>query len=115
MAGEDIERLRQAALKDSGEVGKLADALVAHDRADEAIQACRRGLKARPDDVPLRLALGRALSAAGHLDEAQDVLLEAVSRQKAARESGAGRGPKPAPPPTPLKQLRPLENDTAPS
>src|SRR5439155_1275885 len=86
-------------------VVKLADALVAHDRADEAVQACRRGLAARPDDIPMRLALGRALSAAGHLEEAQAALLDAVSRQKAARDAGPPRGPKPAPAPTPLRPL----------
>ena len=66
MAGEDIERLRQAALKDPAQLVRLADALVANDRAEEAVHACRRGLAKRPDDVALRLALGRALSAAGH-------------------------------------------------
>src|SRR3954470_22210199 len=115
MAGEDIERLRQAALKDPGQLVKLADALVAHDRAEEAVQACRRGLSARPDDIPLRLALGRALSAAGQLEEARAALLDAVSRQKSARDGGtAPRPPKPAPAPTPMPKLKPM-NDTVPS
>ena len=93
MAGDDIERLRQAALKDAGQVVRLADALVANDRAEEAVQACRRGLTLRPDDVPLRLALGRALSAAGRLEEAQAVLLEAVSRQQKLKGAPPSRGP----------------------
>jgi tetratricopeptide (TPR) repeat protein len=104
---EDIERLRQAALKDPAQLVRLADALVANDRAEEAVQACRRGLMSRPDDVPLRLALGRALSAAGQLEEAQEALLEAVSRQQKAKAKGA---PLP-PPPTPLLKLQPM-NDT---
>src|ERR1700748_3752791 len=94
---EDIERLRQAALKDPAQLMKLADALVAHDRADEAVQACRRGLMSRPDDIPLRLALGRALSAAGQLEEAQAALLDAVSRQQKAK-ADSGRVPPAAPP-----------------
>ena len=89
MAGEDIERLRQAALKDPAQTVRLADALVANDRAEEAVHACRSGLHKRPDDIPLRLALGRALSAAGHLEEAQAALLDAVSRQQKAKD---GRG-----------------------
>ena len=77
---EDIERLRQAALRDPAQFVRLADALVAHDRADEAVQACRSGLSKRPDDVPLRLALGRALSATGQLEEAQAVLTQTGAR-----------------------------------
>src|SRR6516164_7107282 len=93
MAAEDIERLRQAALKDPGQYVRLADALVAQDRADEAVQACRKGLSARPDDIPLRLALGRALSAAGHLEEAQAALLDAVSRQQKAKSAAPVSAP----------------------
>ncbi|MGZ3428750.1 MAG: tetratricopeptide repeat protein, partial [Polyangia bacterium] len=114
MAGEDIERLRQVALKDPAQVVRLADALVANDRADEAIQACRRGLNQRPDDIPLRLALGRALSAAGHLEEAQAALLDAVSRQQKQRGASPSRGPAPPPPATPLSRLQPMD-DTSPS
>src|SRR4051812_15845960 len=77
----DLERLRQAAVKDPAALIRLADSLVAAGRADEAVQTCRKGLMSRPDDVQLRLALGRALSAAGELEEAQAVLLDAVSRQ----------------------------------
>jgi tetratricopeptide (TPR) repeat protein len=94
---EDIERLRQAALKDPAQLVRLADALVANDRSEEAVQACRRGLSARPDDIPLRLALGRALSAAGQLEEAQAALLDAVSRQQRAKAE-SGRLPPVAPP-----------------
>jgi predicted Zn-dependent protease len=82
MAGEDIERLRQAALRDPAQLVRFADQLVAAGRSDEAIAACRKGLETRPEDIPLRLALGRALSAAGHLEEAQAALLDAVARQK---------------------------------
>ncbi|HXU69343.1 MAG TPA: tetratricopeptide repeat protein [Polyangia bacterium] len=115
MAGEDIERLRQAALRDPAQVVKLADALVANDRAEEAVQACRTWLGKRPDDVPLRLALGRALSAAGHLEEAQAALLEAVSRQQKARgPAPPSRGPAPPPQPTPLSRLQPMD-DTSPA
>jgi hypothetical protein len=67
----DIETLRQAAASDPSLLPRLADTLVAAGRAEEAVKVCRRGLLARPDDVPLRLALGRALSAAGQLEEAQ--------------------------------------------
>src|SRR4051812_49846266 len=103
MAGEDIERLRQAALKDPAQTVRLADALVANDRAEEAVQACRSGLAKRPDDVPLRLALGRALSAAGHLEEAQAALLEAGARPPEQKAAAAGppRGAAPPPPPHP--------------
>src|SRR5579872_6087751 len=80
----DIERLQKAAARDPAQLIKLADTLVAHGRAEEAVQACERGLSTRPDDVDLRLALGRALSAAGHLEEAQKALLDAVSRQSRA-------------------------------
>jgi predicted Zn-dependent protease len=120
MAGEDIERLRQAALKDPAQLVRLADALVANDRADEAVDACRSGLAKRADDIPLRLALGRALSATGQLEEAQTVLLEAVSRQKqqrgapAAPRGAAPRGPAPRPAATPISRLQPMD-DTAPS
>jgi tetratricopeptide (TPR) repeat protein len=85
MASEDIERLRQAALKDPVQSVKLADALVAQDRADEAVAVCRKALAARTDDIALRLALGRALSAAGRFEEAQAALLDAVSRQQKAK------------------------------
>lgn len=112
MAGEDIERLRQAALKDPAQTVRLADALVANDRAEEAVHACRNGLIKRPDDIPLRLALGRALSAAGHLEEAQAALLEAVSRQQ-KQKAGPSRGPAPPPQPTPISRLQPMD-DTAP-
>lgn len=105
MAAEDIERLRQAALRDPAQLVKLADALVANDRADEAVQACRRALVQRPDDVPLRLALGRALSAAGHLEEAQAALLDAVNRQQRAK-SAAPLPPPPAPPPATAERAR---------
>src|SRR5437879_12070416 len=114
MAGEDIERLRQGALKDPAQMVRLADALEASDRADEAIHACRKGLNQRPDDIPLRLALGRALSAAGHLEEAQAALLDAVSRQQKAKGAGQSRGPAPPPQPTPLSRLQPMD-DTSPS
>jgi tetratricopeptide (TPR) repeat protein len=113
MAGEDIERLRQAAMRDPAQAVKLADALVANDRADEAVLVCRKALQHRPDDVPVRLALGRALSAAGHLEEAQQVLLEAVSRQQKGK-AAAARGPAPAPAPTPISRLQPMD-DTSPS
>jgi tetratricopeptide (TPR) repeat protein len=88
---DDIERVRQAALKDPAQLVRFADLLVASGRSDEAVQACRKGLVQRPDDVPLRLALGRALSAAGHLEEAQAALLDAVARQQRS-----GRSMKPA-------------------
>lgn len=101
---EDIERLRQAALRDPAQAVRLADALVAADRADEAVQACKRALQSRPDDVPLRLALGRALSAAGHLEEAQQALLDAVSRQQKSARSA----PPPPAAPTPLLKLQPV-------
>ncbi|MDB4970100.1 MAG: Tetratricopeptide 2 repeat protein [Myxococcales bacterium] len=114
MAGEDIERLRQAALKDPAQLVKLADALVANDRAEEAVEACRRGLSVRADDIPLRLALGRALSATGQLEEAQAALLDAVSRQKSARDAGPARAAPAPSKPTPLKKLQPV-NDTVPT
>src|SRR5581483_3497027 len=110
----DIERLRKAASTDPAQLVKLADTLVANGRADEAVQACRRGLGARPDDVPLRLALGRALSAAGHLEEAQAALLDAVSRQSRAAQRPADA--RPAAPTTAVRARRedPTELSTRP-
>jgi len=81
----EIDRLRQAARQDPAALVRLADTLVASGRSDEAVQACEAGLKRRPDDVPIKLALGRALSAAGRLEEAQRVLMDAVSRQHSPR------------------------------
>ena len=107
--GEDIERLRQAALKDPAQTVRLADALVANDRADEAVHACNAGLLKRPDDIPLRLALGRALSAAGRLEEAQAALLDAVARQQKLKAAGPARGPAPPPQPTPISRLQPMD------
>ena len=75
----EIERLRQAAERDPNQIVKLADTLVASGRAGEAVTACRRGLMVRPGDLHLNLALGRALSAAGQLEEAQAVLMAAMS------------------------------------
>jgi predicted Zn-dependent protease len=72
----DLDALQKAAAKDPSLLVKLADSLVAAGRAEDAIRACRKGLLTRPDDIPLRLALGRALSAAGHLEEAQAALLD---------------------------------------
>src|SRR5688572_23058436 len=95
LMADDIERLRQAALKDPAQLVRFADQLVAAGRADEAVAACRKGLGQRPDDVPLRLALGRALMAAGHLEEAQAALLDAVARQ----QKSAAQGPKTLPDP----------------
>src|SRR5438067_9836024 len=119
MAGDDIERLRQAALKDPTQIVRLADALVASDRADEAIHACRKGLSSRPDDIPLRLALGRALSAAGHLEEAQAALLDAVSRQKSPRPAAPAPAPSAAPrragPTAPTAAIDLAEDDDAPT
>jgi tetratricopeptide (TPR) repeat protein len=87
----DLDALQKAAAKDPSLVVKLADSLVAAGRADEAIRACRKGLLARPDDIPLRLALGRALSAAGHLEEAQAALLDAASRERKSRGAPPAR------------------------
>lgn len=84
----ELERLKHAAQRDPASVIKLADTLVAAGRAEEAVQWCRQALLKRNDDVAIRLALGRALSAAGHLEEAQAALLDAVSRQQ--RRPGAG-------------------------
>ena len=95
---DDIERVRQAALKDPAQLVRFADLLVAAGRAEEAVQACKKGLSQRPDDVPLRLALGRALSATGDLEAAQAALIEAVARQK----SGGGSSARPAPAPSAL-------------
>ena len=84
----EIERLRQAAERDPNQIVKLADTLVAAGRASEAVTACRRGLMVRPGDLNMNLALGRALSAAGQLEEAQAVLMAAMS---------AATAPKPVP------------------
>ncbi len=92
---DDIERVRQAALKDPAQLVRFADLLVASGRAEEAVQACRKGLTQRADHVPLRLALGRALMATGQLEEAQAALLDAVARQKSAGGAPARPAPKP--------------------
>ncbi len=95
LMADDIERVRQAALKDPTQLVRFADLLVAAGRSEEAIQACKKGLVQRPDDIPLRLALGRAQAAAGLLEEAGATLLDAVARQQRskggapAKESGA--------------------------
>jgi tetratricopeptide (TPR) repeat protein len=81
----DLEALQKAAARDPSLLVKLADTLVAAGRAEEAVVTCRKALLARPDDVPLRLALGRALSAAGHLEEAQAALLDAAARERKLR------------------------------
>jgi tetratricopeptide (TPR) repeat protein len=87
----DLEALERAAAKDPALLVKLADSLVADGRAEDAIRTCRRALLERPDDVPLRLALARALSAAGQLEEAQAALLDATARERRLR--GAGCAP----------------------
>lgn len=92
MAEDEIEQLRRAAARNPALLVRLTDVLVAAGRAEEGIGVCRDGLSRRPDDVPLRLALGRALSAAGHLEEAHAALLDAVARQAAC-----GRGGSPVP------------------
>ncbi len=84
----DLEALQKAAAKDPSLLVKLADSLVAAGRADDAVRACRKGLVDRVDDIPLRLALGRALSAAGQLEEAQAALLDAASRERKLRAGG---------------------------
>jgi tetratricopeptide (TPR) repeat protein len=78
----DIEALRRAALHDPAQRVRLADTLVAAGDATEAVRVCRAGLLRDPDDIPLRLALGRALSAAGDLPEAQAALLDAAKRER---------------------------------
>ena len=79
---DEIDRMRQAAAADPTLSVRLCDMLVAAGRADEAVSFCRQELRNRPDDVDLRLALGRALSAAGNLEEAQAALFDAVARKR---------------------------------
>ena len=110
---DDIERVRQAALKDPAQLVRFADLLVAQGRSEEAVQACRKGLATRPDDIALRLALGRALSAAGHLEEASAALLDAVARQRRAAAGNAAAARAPAPrAPAPASDLDALFADT---
>ena len=78
----EIERLKQAAVRDPAALVRLADTLVAEGRADEAVHTCKKALVSRPDDVPLRLALGRAQMATGNLDEAQQALMAAAALKK---------------------------------
>jgi tetratricopeptide (TPR) repeat protein len=85
----DLEALQKAAAKDPTLLVKLADSLVAAGRADDAVRSCRKGLLDRPDDVPLRLALGRALSAAGEMEEAQAALLDAAARERKLKAAKA--------------------------
>ncbi len=114
---------------------RLADALVADGRAEEAVEMCRRGLRVHTDDIPLRLALGRALSAAGQLEEAAAALMDAAQRGRRAAAEGrppakpAARRPafaeEPQRPPTPAESEfdaaptravgRPLTRDAAPA
>ncbi len=96
----DLEQLRQAAERDPALLVRLADSLVAAGKADEAVAVCRRWLARRADDVPLRLALGRALSAMGNLEEAQAAMMDAMARQK--RQAS-----KPAPAPAPTEPAKP--------
>ncbi len=79
---DEIDRMRRAAATDPSLLVRLCDMLVAAGQADEAVTVCRHELRNRPDDVDLRLALGRALSAAGNLEEAQAALSDAVVRKR---------------------------------
>jgi tetratricopeptide (TPR) repeat protein len=79
---DEIERLRIEAATDPSARPKLADFLSMHGRAAEAIMECRMGLEEQPEDIPLLLALGRALSAEGELDEAQSMFTRAASLKK---------------------------------
>ena len=118
MAGEDIERLRQAALKDPAQIVQLADALVASDRAEEAVQACRSGLTKRPDDVAA--APGARARAVGGGPARGGARGAARGRLAAAEARAGGAAPRrravPAPPPqpTPISRLQPMD-DTSPS
>src|SRR5437016_2851983 len=119
MAGDDeIERLRRAAALDPAARARLADLLSTAGRAAEAVAECRAGLQSRPEDLALLLALGRALSAEGELDEAQEVFARASAIKKRAaaaapqrRENAAlalgpsaspAAPPRPQPPPGPV-------------
>ena len=103
----DLEQLRQAAERDPALLIRLSDSLVAAGRSEEAVSTCRRWLARRPEDVPLRLALGRALSSMGNLEEAQAAMMDAMARQKrqAADKSGAP-APAAAPNPQPVPAIR---------
>ncbi len=101
----DLEALQKAAAKDPSFLVKLADSLVAAGRAEDAVRACREALAARSDDVPLRLALSRALSAAGHLEEAGAAMMDAAARD---RRQKAAAGP-PVPPPKPKPAREPTQ------
>jgi tetratricopeptide (TPR) repeat protein len=79
---DEIARLKEAAAADPSQTVRLCDMLVAAGQAEEAVKLSRQALKHRPDDVELRLALGRALSAAGNLEEAQAALFDAVVRKR---------------------------------
>ncbi|MCS6911641.1 MAG: tetratricopeptide repeat protein [Myxococcales bacterium] len=79
---DEIARLRELAAADPTQTVPLCDLLVAAGRPQEAVRLCRTALRERPDDVDLRLALGRALSAAGELEEAQAALFDAVARKR---------------------------------
>ena len=117
MAGEDIERLRQAALKDPAQTVRLADALVANDRAEEAVHACRkRAAEASRRRAAEARARSRAVGGRPDLEEAQAALLEAVARQQKQKAAGGApsRGPAPPPQPTPISRLQPMD-DTSPS
>lgn len=88
MAGDDdIERLRRASSQDAGALVRLADLLVAAGKPHEAVEECKRAVGRMPDEASIRLALARALSSAGELDEAQEVFLVAARMQRAARNA----------------------------
>jgi len=89
------DRGRVIAAKDPAQLIRHADTLVAAGRAEEAVRLCRQGLALRPDDVNIQLALGRALSAAGHLEEAQEVLLAAMSRKRGVEPAPVAAVPAP--------------------
>jgi tetratricopeptide (TPR) repeat protein len=95
------DRGRVIAAKDPAQLIRHADTLVAVGRAEEAVRLCRQGLALRPDDVNIQLALGRALSAAGHLEEAQEVLLAAMSRKRGVEAPAPAPRPSPSPTPPP--------------
>ncbi len=82
MGSGEIDKARAAAARDPAQRVRLVDLLVAEGQASDAIATCQEGLSLMPSDIPLRLALGRALSAAGRLTEAQQVILDVAAHQE---------------------------------
>jgi len=73
------------------EAERLAAELRTREKGDGDLPALRERVAVSPDDLPARLALGRALAAAGRYEEALGELLVVVQRDRNLDDQGARR------------------------